>query len=321
MSFYYHLVYIWRLKTVNFLKPQFFKMRRLLLIVFFITYKISIAQSYEIFNQDTINFVDANNLKQGYWIFFGRMKKLPEYKDDQKVEEGKFTDSRKVGIWKKYFPNGNVNHQITYENGRPNGYYINYYEDGTLQEEGNWVNNKQIGKFKRFHENGKLSQDFNFNETGKREGVQKYFHENGKIMIEGSWNQGKESGVVKEYYENGDLKSEKVYNNGSFDAAASKTFEPVKPLPKPVEKIPENPTGTTTPPVVKAGESLNLGGVFNGDGKAVLFNKNKQVAKDGVFQKYKLIDGKEFIYNSDGILQRIAIYKNGIYVGDGLIEK
>lgn len=295
-------------------------MRRLLLVIFFITYKISTAQSFEIINQDTINFVDANNLKQGYWIFFGRMKKLPGYKDDQKVEEGKFTDSRKVGIWKKYFPNGNLNHQITYENGRPNGDYINYYEDGKLQEEGTWVNNKQIGKFKRFHENGKVSQDFTFNESGKREGVQKYYYENGKIMIEGSWNEGKESGVVKEYYENGELKSEKVYNNGNFDAAASKTYEPKKPMPVIVEKAPENPEGTTKPPVVKTDEAPNLG-MFNGEGKAVLYNKNKQVAKDGIFQKYKLMDGKEYIYTTDGILERIAIYKNGKYVGDGVIEK
>lgn len=277
------------------------------------------AQSFEIFNQDTINFVDANNLKQGYWIFFGRMKKLPEYRDDQKVEEGKFSDSRKVGIWKKYFPNGNLNHEVTYVNGRPNGVYINYYQDGVVQEEGTWINNKQVGKFIRKHENGVVSQEFTFNNNGKREGVQKYYYPNGQVMIEGSWEEGQESGVVKEFYENGDIKSEKVYNNGKFDEAASKTYEPKKPLP-PVDKDQLKTDEPYKPPVVKGDEKPNMG-IFNGDGYAKLYNANKQVSKDGIFSKYKLLDGKEYIYNKDGILERIMVYKNGVYVGDGVMEE
>jgi antitoxin component YwqK of YwqJK toxin-antitoxin module len=291
-------------------------MKRLLLFVFFITYKISVAQSFELFNQDTINIIDVNNLKQGHWIFWGKMKKLPGYKDDQKVEEGAYKDSKQVGLWKKYFPGGNIKDEITYLNGRPNGYYVNYYENGKVQEEGTWVNNKQVGQFKRYHENGVVAQEFNFNNKGVREGVQKYYYDNGKLMMVGDWAEGKESGILKEYYENGDLRAERNFANGVMDPATSKEFEPKKPLEKKPEPVPVD-----AKPVLASQEEMPNMGSFNGNGYAKLFGPNKQVTKDGVFKNFKLMEGKEYIYNSDGILQRIAIYKNGVYVGDGVIEQ
>jgi antitoxin component YwqK of YwqJK toxin-antitoxin module len=292
-------------------------MKKFLLILIFIAYQVSLAQSFEIYNQDTINLIDANNLKQGHWIFFGRMKKLPNYADDAKVEEGKFVDSKKTGKWIKYFPSGKVENEITFQNGRPNGYYINYYENGKVQEEGTWVNNKQVGNFKRYHENGVVSQEFKFNEGGKREGMQKYYYENGQLMIEGEFVDGKEAGVIKEYYENGDLKAEKVFNGGSLDVAATKVYEPKKPIAvKKEEPIKDAPPA----PVVTKSSEVSLSGVFNGNGYAKLFNANRQVSKDGTFLNYKLIDGKEYIYDKNGILQKIQIYKDGKYVGDGVIE-
>ena len=67
-------------------------------------------------------------------------------------------------------------------------------------------------------------------------------------------------------------------------------------------------------------EKDNLGKVFNGEGYWKLYNSNKQVSKDGTFSKNRLIDGKVYYYDSDGILNRIAIYKDGKYVGDAVIE-
>ena len=41
---------------------------------------INFYQADNIVNDDTINRIDANNLKQGFWIVYGRDKKLPNYK-------------------------------------------------------------------------------------------------------------------------------------------------------------------------------------------------------------------------------------------------
>jgi antitoxin component YwqK of YwqJK toxin-antitoxin module len=64
-----------------------------------------------------------------------------------------------------------------------------------------------------------------------------------------------------------------------------------------------------------------LGKVFNGEGYWKLYNANKQVSKDGTFSKSRLVDGKVYFYSSDGILTRIAVYKDGKYVGDAVVEE
>jgi antitoxin component YwqK of YwqJK toxin-antitoxin module len=57
------------------------------------------------------------------------------------------------------------------------------------------------------------------------------------------------------------------------------------------------------------------------NGLHTLYNKNKQITKDGVFKDNRFMEGKAYIYNENGILTRVAVYKNGIYVGDTQAEK
>ena len=51
---------------------------------------ISVAQSVPNYiitaEGDTVNVVDENNMKQGFWKIFGKMRKLPNYEPDQVVE-------------------------------------------------------------------------------------------------------------------------------------------------------------------------------------------------------------------------------------------
>ncbi len=291
-------------------------MRKLTLILFFVICKIGIAQSYELLNNDTINKVDVEGKKQGFWIIFNRTKKLPDYKDDQKVEEGKYLDSKKEGLWKEFFANGNVKNKITFKGNRPNGYAIIYHDNGKISEEGLWKGNRWVGNYKLYYENGQVQQEFKFNETGKREGPQKYYYEDGQVMIEGNWAEGKESGILTEYYPTGEKKAEKNFNGGTLDPATSKTYEPKKPI---VEK-PDEPVAPKVVVDVKNEVPNIKTQVFNGEGKWTLYNKNKQISKDGIFSKYRLIDGKDYKYTDDGILIRIAIYKEGKYVGDGVME-
>ena len=292
-------------------------MRKVVLILLFITCKIAVAQSFELSGKDTINFTDAAGKKQGKWVIKNITLHKPCYTDDQIVEEGKYIDSKKTGPWKEYYCNKNVKSVITYENNRPNGYAKMYHDNGKIKEEGMWKNNRWVGDYKLYYDNGQVQQAFKFNVSGKREGTQTYYWENGQVMIEGNWAEGKEAGVLKEYYENGDIKSEKMYAGGTIDLAKTKTYEPKKPIvaKKPEEKV-------EAPPVIPAKtEKDNLGKTFNGEGYWKLYNQNKQVSKDGTFSKNRLIDGKVYYYDNDGMLMRVAIYKGGKYVGDAVVEE
>ena len=51
-----------------------------------------------------------------------------------------------------------------------------------------------------------------------------------------------------------------------------------------------------------------------------LYNVNKQISEDGEFKEGKLLNGKKYIYDKNGLLEKIGIYKEGKYVGDAEIE-
>lgn len=270
---------------------------------------ISIAQETTAVN----NQKDENNRKQGYWVIKNENNKFPTYAEGQKVEEGKYSSSRKTGLWKAYHPNGKLKSEIYYENGMPRGKYKLYYENGKLEEEGNWDRTKNTGDFKRYYSNGQLMQDFKFTEAGLRTGPQKYFYENGNKRLEGTWQNGKESGSIVEYYENGDVSAKKNFKEGKLDVNSLEVYAAKKP-----NKVAHEGRDM----VVKAekDENPNQGG-FNGNGYRKLYNDNMQIVKDGTFVNYRLMEGKLYRYDENGLLQQILIFKNGRYIGNGVIEE
>ena len=113
------------------------------------------------------------------------------------------------------------------------------------------------------------------------------------------------------------MKSEKNFEGGFLDVASVKNFEPKKPV-KEVVKAVADPD--PAPPVVADVKEKPNTGTFNGEGEHTLYNANKQISKKGKFHLNRLVDGTVYIYNSNGLLTRKAMYKNGKYVGDGVIE-
>lgn len=274
------------------------------------------AQKFQMLGKDTINLVDVAGKKQGTWIVYGKDKNEPCFQPEQKAEEGKFRENRKTGQWVEYYCNGLPKSKVTFVNGRPDGYAITFHENGKVQEEGIWKNNRWVGNYKLFYENGNVQHEFTFNEGGKREGNQKYFHENKELAIEGNFKNGKETGLIKEYNEEGKLKAEKNFNEGNVDVASIKVYET-----KPVAKAPEKISNDMPMAIVsKEDKSANSNAPMVLNGKHTLFNKNKQVSKDGVFKDNRLMDGKAYFYNENGILERVSVYKNGVYVGDTQVE-
>jgi len=56
------------------------------------------------------------------------------------------------------------------------------------------------------------------------------------------------------------------------------------------------------------------------DGYHKLYNSQKQIWKDGEFKKCQLWNGKHYLYDKNGLLMRIMIYKNGRYFADGQLD-
>ncbi len=264
------------------------------------------AQSFEIYNNDTVNRMDENSQRIGHWVVFNRTKKLPDYAPDQVVEEGDYVSGKKEGIWKQYWNNGKVKSEITYKGNLQMGYAKIYYKNGTVSEEGIWLNGKWEGNYKYYYENGQVSHDWNF-VGGKREGVQKYYFENGQINYDGEWKNGAENGVLKEYNEEGQLVAEKAFNDGKMDEAQSKFYTP-PPVSKKEDKQ-ENPD-TQQQTIITEEKKEQPVGLFTESGYHKLMGPHG-VAREGTFDKGHLVDGKIYQYSSAGKLLKTIIYKKG----------
>jgi len=251
-----------------------------------------------IFSQnDTINKMDGDGKQHGYWIIF---------ENKVKSEEGRFEHGIRVGIWKGYYPSGKPKQQITYQDGKPNGYAKFYYENGNVSEEGLWKENKWIGEYKFYHPNGNPAYEWKYSDSGKRTGVQKYYHENGKIMIEGEWKEGKENGTIKEFDNNGKLIAEKTFNDGQLDAASVKIYTPNTNSTSDTNKEQNNQQQVQE---IKQPQNTNID-VFDGNGFHKMF-KDGRLDREGEWKNGRLIDGKKYFYDENGKLIKTTIYKNG----------
>jgi antitoxin component YwqK of YwqJK toxin-antitoxin module len=240
---------------------------------------------------DTINKVDENDFKQGYWVYY--------FTGDNKKEEGKYIDNKKEGLWFEYYESGVKKGEITYVRNRPNGYAKFYFENGNVSEEGIWKINKWVGEYKMYHNNGNLSYDWNYSDKGKRTGEQKYYHSNGKVMIKGDWDNGKEQGTIKHYDESGKLVSERTFVDGTQDPNSIKYYDNTNSTQVEKDTV-----------VIKNNTSTNPQKKFDGNGNNIMYNKNRQKFKEGFFVNYKLKEGKKYFYDDDGNLAKILEIKN-----------
>ncbi len=116
---------------------------------------------FEIQDKDTVNIVDNNDLKQG--------------------------------IWREYWPNGDLKLETSYKDGKKDGLEITWYDHPDCVEQ------------EAFYKDGK--HDGSVTHYSKR--CRKDFFE--------TYKNGVKHGPEVEYYNNGYLKAEGVYKNGSLD--------------------------------------------------------------------------------------------------------
>lgn len=260
--------------------------------------------------------------KEGYWIIYGKMRNLEEYMEDEVIEEGTYKNSRKEGVWRKYYPGGQIKSEITYIKGRATGAFKVYYKNGQLEEKGNWKGRIYTGSFERYYEDGTLSQKKEFNEKGKTEGVVEYYHSNGQLELSFTTDNGKESGTATRFWPNGDLKETIEFNElgeGSSSGIVDR-INPAVELPVFSNEEEEQETG-----IIAAGD-VNLGSTKEveapkelSDGYHKTYNDNKDILMDGEFLGGKLWNGKHYIYDENGLLEKIEVYKEGKFAGTGVM--
>lgn len=107
------------------------------------------------------------------------------------AESGKVKNGRKVGKWKTYFPtSGNVQQEISYENGKLNGPQNVYYESGQIFVTGEMKDGNREGEWLWYFENGEISSQVSYSQD-KKEGLQIIWSEWGIKTMEETYKEGK----------------------------------------------------------------------------------------------------------------------------------
>jgi antitoxin component YwqK of YwqJK toxin-antitoxin module len=280
-----------------------------------LTFVLGLLLSINSYSQsDSINQTNPDNgRKTGYWIITGSISKIKGYGPNDKVEEGTYKNSRKNSLWKKYWPNGNLKSEIIYKNGRSTGSYTTYFSNGKTEEKGTMQNGLLVDNYELYWPNGETRQVKSFNQLGATEGRVQYFYENGQPELDFTTINGIETGKSTWYFENGDKKREVTYSDGGTIAESinyeRKNVAYVDPDPAPVQKGP------------KIQGDFNSANSSLVDNYGKTYDDNKNILMDGEFKGGRLYNGRHYIYDEFGLLDHIKEYRDGIYVGNGIIGK
>lgn len=257
---------------------------------------------------DPINRVDENGLKQGYWVFLGKDQPEKGYPMDGKISEGEFIDDRKNGTWIIYFKDGvTPRTRGTFKNNRPNGPFIKYHQNGQIKEQGSFSQRKYIDSLTRFNAEGTKTYEATFNEAGNEDGTVIYYHDNGQPELVYTANNGKPNGKATRYWPNGDIKEEIVYAEDGSVAETSGIIEMTSPAVE-ISDIADD-----------AKDAPKVDGVdgFEPNGYNKVFNDDKELWMDGDFKDGQLWNGRLYVYDEDGLLLKVEVYKTGKYHSDG----
>lgn len=165
-------VYIWA-----FMQKLF-----LLICILCIVSKPSSAQTFELYEGDTINLTLLNGKKQGFWRYFwpngdlkyevyydnGEKEGLEiKYFDEQDCIE--FSNTYLKGILNgpsvSFFPNCSTKTEEIYQGGQKNGYERNFDQNGILLTEGQFAKGELVGSYAHFDKKGTVTYESPTKET------------------------------------------------------------------------------------------------------------------------------------------------------------
>jgi antitoxin component YwqK of YwqJK toxin-antitoxin module len=262
-------------------------------------------------DNEKINQKDRNGLKQGYWIYYGKDRPEAGIPSTGKVEEGPYEDDRKHGVWIKYHNDGSTPRiKGTYVNNRPQGYYQKMHPNGKIKEEGTFIRNSYRDSLKRYHENGVIEFAAEYNADGREQGTVKYYYPNGQIEFEYVAENGKPNGKATRFYENGDVKELIEYDSEGRVVSSIQ-----KEMVKPTVNVKDPGASKEKAPFVSRPKTKGAKFIPNGYNKC--YNENDEIWQDGEYKNGQLWDGKVYEYDSDGILLKVKVFKQGVYHSDG----
>lgn len=146
-----------------------------ILLLFFVVAAYQVKSqsmlSYQVFEKDTINIVDKDSLKQG--------------------------------VWKEFWPNGDLKSEVIYKNNKKQGLEIKWFNDPDCVEQETYYKDGVIDGPVVYYSK-KCKRDFMETfKNGVKEGPEITYYANGHVKSEGTYKKGNLNGYYKVFDRNG----------------------------------------------------------------------------------------------------------------------
>lgn len=193
--------------------------------------------------------------------------------------------------------------------GKKQGYWIYYGKDRPeagipsegIIEEGGYINDRKEGPWIKYYSDGqtiKLIGNYQNNRPG---GTYKKYYENGVLKERGIFEKNTYKDTLFRFANTGDTTEIIVYDQQG-KLVDTVCFSPIKN-----ESIVCTYPSTKTITIKK----------FKPNGKNKVYTEKKEIWQEGTFRDGKLWDGKVYVYDRDGVLLQVKIYKKGVFVSNG----
>ncbi|WP_172843093.1 toxin-antitoxin system YwqK family antitoxin [Ichthyobacterium seriolicida] len=171
--------------------------------------------------------IDDNGLKNGFWKY---------YKNDKLNSCGNYVNGQKQGIWKYYYPNGVLEQEENFLDGKLDGEKIWYYRDSKLLRKENYKNGKRHGLFIEYNTMGIISVSGNYTsglksgkwessindyteiynyQYGLKHGEYLNINKDGKVLLKKEYKDDTLDGKFEYYHANGNIKEKGEYMRGN----------------------------------------------------------------------------------------------------------
>ena len=193
-------------------------------------------------------------------------------------------NGKKDGFWIQYLPNGVKESEGSFVQDEKSGLWKFYYPSGTIKQEGYYVKDKPSGLWKWYFESGVLQKQEEF-AMGKRNGLSIQYDEQGIKVVEGFFLDNKENGEW--IITSGDIITKGVYEYGD----RAKTWESH---------------------YISNGKLQFKGSYFTGKprGKHEYFYNNGKLEHDEIYKNGKPKKAWSY-YNDQGALLYVVYFKKG----------
>jgi hypothetical protein len=300
-------------------------MTRALYLCIFLFFTLTVSAK----SADTLNRVNAQGQRTGWWVLDKHNN--PVYAENgPKAKEGSYIRGRKFGAWINYYEDGATPRLIgEYEDNRPAGSFFRFDREGNIIQAStvSWklpfsnmvqTSNAIFSCRLMFESKEPVAGQVFFKDHVKQKGFATRFWMEAALKTETykssevnyDWLSATYPQILLNYMEIRDPMKKKLSSALAEDGTAAVKTESARPA-----KVRST---YYYPPLVKD-PIVAPGQTFKRNGLNKLYSKDSEIWIDGYFRDGRLENGKVFIYDRDGILLKVRIYKNGVYHSDGVL--